>query len=182
MILNRRTDRPRPHQVYIGRPSKWGNPFRLRHEGERLRVIALYRTDLVHRLRTGRVTRAELAELDGRPLVCWCAPLACHGHVLRAAAAWAATQPDVGLEAASMDDGAHRAPRPAHDTTRSTSSMTPLDLITRRQYLEEENWPWPPRPTSTCSTAPPRRTPPTATPATPSSTACGPAGPTRSTA
>ena len=33
MILNRRTDRPRPHQVYIGRPSKWGNPFRLRHEG-----------------------------------------------------------------------------------------------------------------------------------------------------
>ena len=101
MILNRRTDRPRPHQVYIGRPSKWGNRFRLRHEGERLRVIALYRTDLVHRLRTGRVTRAEFAELDGRPLVCWCAPLACHGHVLRAAAAWAATQPDVGLDAAA---------------------------------------------------------------------------------
>jgi hypothetical protein len=25
MILNRRTDRPKPHQVYIGRPSKWGN-------------------------------------------------------------------------------------------------------------------------------------------------------------
>ena len=101
MILNRRTDRPRPHQVYIGRPSKWGNRFRLRHEDERFRVIALYRTDLVHRLRTGRVTRAELAELYGRPLVCWCAPLACHGHVLLAAAAWAATQPDVGLEAAA---------------------------------------------------------------------------------
>ena len=100
MILNRRTDRPRPHQIYIGRPSKWGNPVRLLHEGGRIRVIALYRTDLVHRLRTGRVTRAELAELDGRPLVCWCAPLARRGHVLRAAAAWAATQPDLGLEAA----------------------------------------------------------------------------------
>ena len=100
MILNRRTDRPRPHEIYIGRPSKWGNPFRL-HEGERIRVIALYRADLVHRLRTGRLTRAELAELDGRPLVCWCAPLACHGHVLLAAAAWAATQPGVGLEAAT---------------------------------------------------------------------------------
>ena len=100
MILNRRTDRPRPHQVYIGRPSKWGNPVRLLHEGERLRVIARYRANLVHRLRTGRLTRAELAELDGRPLVCWCAPLACHGHVLLAAAAWAATQPGVGLEAA----------------------------------------------------------------------------------
>ena len=100
MILNRRTDRPRPRQVYIGRPSKWGNPFKLTAGASRIRVIALYRADLVHRLRTGSVTRAELAELDGRPLVCWCAPLARHGHVLRAAAAWAATQPDVGLEAA----------------------------------------------------------------------------------
>ena len=100
MILNRRTDRPRPHQVYIGRPSKWGNRFKLTDGADRLRVIALYRADLVHRLRTGRVTRAELADLNGRPLVCWCAPLACHGHVLLAAAAWAATRPGVGLEAA----------------------------------------------------------------------------------
>ena len=101
MLLNRRTDRPRPRQVYIGRPSKWGNPFRLTPGGNRIRVIALYRTELVRRLRTGRLTRAELAELDGRPLVCWCVPLACHGHVLLAAAAWAATQPDIGLEAAA---------------------------------------------------------------------------------
>ncbi len=100
MILNRRTDRPRPRQAYIGRPSKWGNPFRLTVGVNRIRVIALYRADLVHRLRIGRVTRAELAELNGRPLVCWCAPLACHGHVLLAASAWAATEPDVGLEAA----------------------------------------------------------------------------------
>ena len=100
MVLNRRTDRPRPHQIYIGRPSKWGNPFRLRHEGERIRVIALYRTDLVYRLRTGRLTRADLAELDDRPLLCWCAPLACHGHVLQAAARWATTLPRPSLEAA----------------------------------------------------------------------------------
>ncbi len=101
MILNRRTDLPRPCQVYIGRPSKWGNPFRLRHEGERIRVITLYRTDLIQRLRTGTVTRAELAELAGRPLVCWCTPAACHGHVLLAAALWAATEPDVVLEVAT---------------------------------------------------------------------------------
>ena len=97
MVLNRRTDRPRPHQVYIGRPSKWGNPIRLRHEGERIPVLSLYRTDLVHRLRTGRVTRAERAEIYGRPLACWCAPLARSGHVLLAAAAWAASQSDVRL-------------------------------------------------------------------------------------
>ena len=101
MILNLRKDRSRPHQIYIGRPSRWGNPFRLHHENERIRVISLYRRELVHRLRTGSVTRAELAELAGRPLVCWCAPLACHGHVLLAAAAWAATEPDVDLETAT---------------------------------------------------------------------------------
>ena len=77
-----------------------GNPFKLTAGASRIRVIALYRGDLVHRLRIGSVTRAELAELYGRPLACWCAPLACHGHVLLAAAAWATTEPDVGLEAA----------------------------------------------------------------------------------
>ena len=101
MILNLRKDRSRPHQIYIGRPSRWGNPFRLHHDGGRIRVIALYRTDLVRRLRTGGITRAELAELYGRPLVCWCAPAACHGHVLLAAAAWAATETDVDLESAT---------------------------------------------------------------------------------
>ena len=77
-----------------------GNPFKLTAGASRIRVIAQYRTDLVRRLRTGRLTRAELAALHGHPLVCWCAPLACHGHVLLAAAAWAATEPDVGLDAA----------------------------------------------------------------------------------
>ena len=105
MILNRRTDRPRPLQVYIGRPSRWGNRFKLTAGASRICVIARYRADLVHRLRTGSVTRAELAELHGRPLVCWCAPLACHGYVLLAAAAWAATEPDVGLETARWTTG-----------------------------------------------------------------------------
>ena len=71
MILNRRTDRPRPHQVYIGRPSKWGNPFKLT-AGDRLRVIApVPRADCVHKLRSGRVTRTELAELYTAAR--WCA-------------------------------------------------------------------------------------------------------------
>ena len=100
MVLNRRADRPRPHQVYIGRPRSGATPSASSTEGRRPRVIALYRADLVQRLRTSGVTRAELAALDGRPLVCWCAPLAWHGHVLLAAAASPATQPDVGLEAA----------------------------------------------------------------------------------
>ena len=58
-------------RVYIGRPSKWGNPFAIGRDGSRADVIAKYRAWIV-----------ALEELRGRDLVCWCAPLACHGDVL----------------------------------------------------------------------------------------------------
>ena len=54
----------------------------MRVESDRIRTIALYRGDLVQRLRTGKLTCNELAELHGRPKVCWCAPRGCHGDVL----------------------------------------------------------------------------------------------------
>ncbi len=97
MILNRRIHRPQPGDIYIGRPSKWGNPFRMRGEHDRIRVIAQYRDRLVDRLRTGSLTRDELAELHGHPLACWCIPRACHGDPLEAATLWAATEPGVSL-------------------------------------------------------------------------------------
>ena len=67
--------------VYIGRPSKWGNPFILpdhhSHE-ERMEVIELYRRWLL----TQPELLAALPELKGKTLGCWCAPLPCHGDVL----------------------------------------------------------------------------------------------------
>jgi hypothetical protein len=32
-----------PYDVYIGRPSKWGNPFQIGRDGTRDEVIAKYR-------------------------------------------------------------------------------------------------------------------------------------------
>lgn len=64
--------------VYIGRPSKWGNPFRIGPDGTREEVVAKYRAWLLkqpHLL-------AALPELRGKTLGCWCAPQACHGDVL----------------------------------------------------------------------------------------------------
>lgn len=62
--------------VYIGRPSKWGNPFTIGRDGTRDEVIALYRASLAGR-------EAEVRrELRGKDLKCWCAPLPCHGDVL----------------------------------------------------------------------------------------------------
>jgi hypothetical protein len=79
--------------VYIGRPSRWGNPFVIGRHGNREQVIERYRTWLKAQIRAGRVTREELAELHGAALACYCAPRACHGDVLAAAAEWAATSP-----------------------------------------------------------------------------------------
>lgn len=65
--------------VYIGRPSRWGNPFVIGRNGTREEVLALYR-EWIH-------TQPEMMalarrELRGKTLGCWCAPKACHGDVL----------------------------------------------------------------------------------------------------
>lgn len=66
------------YDVYIGRPSIWGNPFVIGKDGNREQVIAKYRAWILkqpHLLK-------RLGELKGKRLGCWCSPQACHGHVL----------------------------------------------------------------------------------------------------
>lgn len=63
--------------VYIGRPSKWGNPFVIGRDGTREEVIKMYEEYLT---RSGLISQIE--ELRGKDLLCWCSPLACHGDVL----------------------------------------------------------------------------------------------------
>ena len=76
--------------LLIDRRTEWGNPFRIGQDGDRDTVIALYRSDLWHRIRSGHIGLDELAELDGMSLACWCDPFPCHGHVLARAARSAA--------------------------------------------------------------------------------------------
>ena len=67
-----------PFDIYIGRPSIWGNPFIIGRDGDRATVIRKYAAWLLmqpHLL-------ARLGELQGNRLACFCAPLPCHGHVL----------------------------------------------------------------------------------------------------
>ena len=64
--------------AYIGRGSKWGNPFRIGVDGDRAAVIAKYE----RWLRDRHLLLRALDELRGRDLVCFCAPLACHGDLL----------------------------------------------------------------------------------------------------
>jgi uncharacterized protein DUF4326 len=69
--------------VYIGRPSKWGNPFVLDGRSSREEVIAKYRAWLLCQPELV----AALPELKGKVLGCWCAPKSCHGDVLAELAA-----------------------------------------------------------------------------------------------
>lgn len=67
-----------PYDVYIGRPSKWGNPFAIGRDGSREEVIVKYRGWLS----ANPALLKRLGELEGKVLGCWCAPLPCHGDVL----------------------------------------------------------------------------------------------------
>jgi hypothetical protein len=88
-----------PYDVYIGRPSRWGNTFSHRAQAQapfrvatREQAIARYRRQLWSDIRGGRISLEELAALSGKTLACWCKPAPCHGDVLAAAADWAAEQ------------------------------------------------------------------------------------------
>lgn len=67
-----------PHHVYIGRHSKWGNPFKVGRNDTRQQVIQRYK----HYLSQCPWLLADLSELEGLVLGCWCSPHACHGEVL----------------------------------------------------------------------------------------------------
>ena len=64
--------------VYIGRPSKWGNPFEIGKDGTRKEVINKY----AEWIRTQPHLMADLHELRGKVLGCWCSPKMCHGDIL----------------------------------------------------------------------------------------------------
>ena len=64
--------------TFIGRPSKYGNPFAIGRDGDRAEVIEKYREYI-----RGRPCLIEdLREEAGETLGCFCAPLPCHGDVL----------------------------------------------------------------------------------------------------
>jgi hypothetical protein len=67
-----------PYHVYIGRHSKWSNPFRIGRNGTRQQVIQRYERYLSQ----CPWLLADLPELEGLVLGCWCSPHACHGDVL----------------------------------------------------------------------------------------------------
>lgn len=69
----------RPNAVYIGRGSPWGNPFKVGVHGTRDEVCDRFEREVLPNL--------DLTYLRGKDLVCFCAPLRCHGDSIIAALA-----------------------------------------------------------------------------------------------
>lgn len=85
------------YDVYIGRPSIYGNPFSHK-KGTQAEVMVASREEAIEKYRQwvkGEIqvkgltppTMEQIKELKGKTLGCWCAPLACHGDVLSELAA-----------------------------------------------------------------------------------------------
>lgn len=90
-VANKRTHQATGRDVYIGRPSVLGNPFSHLPNtlaqyavSTRSEAVSRYRDYLENRLQEqdAVILRALEAIPDDAVLVCWCAPLSCHGHVI----------------------------------------------------------------------------------------------------
>lgn len=78
-VMNKRNRSKGCDPVYVGRPSRFGNPFEIGKHGTRAEVIEKYRRVL---LSQPELVRDVKKTLRGRDLECWCAPLPCHADVL----------------------------------------------------------------------------------------------------
>lgn len=70
-----------PNTVYVGRPTKWGNPFIAENPEEHAEVVAAYQEWMNSLIARGY--NHDFNELRGKDLACWCPPdRPCHADVL----------------------------------------------------------------------------------------------------
>jgi hypothetical protein len=67
-----------PFDIYIGRGSKWGNPYKIGKDGTREEVIKKYAAYIMDSPELIK----DLPELRDKVLGCWCKPQKCHGDIL----------------------------------------------------------------------------------------------------
>jgi|688.fasta_scaffold1732070_2 hypothetical protein len=64
--------------VYVGRPTFWGNPFKIGRDGDRDKVCDLFAKYYA----SEPALQARIGELKGKSLVCFCKPARCHADFL----------------------------------------------------------------------------------------------------
>ncbi len=81
-VINVKTDKSISGVVQIGRPSIYGNPYKIGEAGTRDEVITAYKLHLAVLIDSDEAFINALEELHGKRLGCFCHPEACHGDVL----------------------------------------------------------------------------------------------------
>ena len=76
------------YDIYIGRGSLWGNPYKIGEDGTREEVIEKYRLYLWEQIKSGKITKEQLIALQSKRLGCFCKPQACHGDIIVKAVEW----------------------------------------------------------------------------------------------
>ena len=71
--------------IYIGRPSIWGNPY-THKSGTQAEFVVSSREEAVAKYKEYILNNPqllkELPKLKGKVLGCWCKPQSCHGDIL----------------------------------------------------------------------------------------------------
>jgi Domain of unknown function (DUF4326) len=68
--------------IYVGRPTKWGNPYKIGRLYTRQQAVMLYRRDLLANALPFTINDA-INELRGKDLICWCKlGDLCHADIL----------------------------------------------------------------------------------------------------
>lgn len=70
------------YDIYIGRGSKWGNPFPITERNDRDSVIKAHKIYINSLIEQGTLKEEDFKELQGKKLGCFCKPKGCHGDYL----------------------------------------------------------------------------------------------------
>jgi len=78
-VVNKNLDK---YDVYIGRPSLFGNPYVIGTHGKRKEVIEKYRSYFNHRIEKDPIFKEAVLKLKDKKLGCFCSPQICHGDII----------------------------------------------------------------------------------------------------
>lgn len=74
-VYNLKRDKKIPKEaIYVGRGTKWGNPYIMGKDGTRAQVLNKFKRFVLPHL--------EVRELKGKSLICFCSPEACHADLI----------------------------------------------------------------------------------------------------
>ena len=77
-VVNLRKEK---YEIYIGRPSIFGNPFSIAKYG-REECIEKYKEYFYRRIKDDKRFREAVLKLKGKTLGCFCKPEICHGDII----------------------------------------------------------------------------------------------------